>query len=90
MNRYPSSTPRAACGLAAIVMTALTLGVAVILPATMTSGSQRAGTVAAKGGAPAAAEVAVVPGRIRVLGVRESNLTVEAVPAEQPARKQRG
>ena len=35
MNRYEASIPRAACGLAAIAMTALVFGIAVVLPATV-------------------------------------------------------
>ena len=35
MIRYEASLPRAACGLAAIVMTALVFGLAVVLPATI-------------------------------------------------------
>ena len=35
MNRYETSTPRLAFGIAAAVMTALTIGVSVVLPAQM-------------------------------------------------------
>jgi len=35
MNRYEASTPRTACGFAAIAMTALVFGLAVVLPATV-------------------------------------------------------
>ncbi|MET0917624.1 MAG: hypothetical protein ABWY07_04265 [Burkholderiales bacterium] len=35
MIRYEASIPRAACGLAAIAMTALVFGLAVVLPATI-------------------------------------------------------
>lgn len=37
MNRYEIKTPRAACNIAAIAMTALTIGLLVILPARMGS-----------------------------------------------------
>ena len=35
MIRYEASIPRAACGFAAIAMTALVFGLAVVLPATI-------------------------------------------------------
>ena len=35
MIRYEASIPRTACGLAAIAMTALVFGLAVVLPATI-------------------------------------------------------
>jgi hypothetical protein len=35
MNSYEASIPRTACGLAAIAMTALVFGMAVVLPATV-------------------------------------------------------
>lgn len=37
MNRYKTRTPRRAVGLASIAMSALTLGVAVVLPAMTTA-----------------------------------------------------
>ena len=35
MNRYEASIPRAACGVAAIAISALVFGLAVVLPATI-------------------------------------------------------
>jgi hypothetical protein len=46
MNRYEASIPRAACGLAAIVMTALVFGTAVVLPATVDNGVDSYATTA--------------------------------------------
>ena len=37
MIRYEASIPRAACGVAAIAITALVFGLAVVLPATIDS-----------------------------------------------------
>ena len=37
MNRYEASIPRAACGMAAIAITALVFGLAVVQPATIDS-----------------------------------------------------
>jgi hypothetical protein len=42
MKRYEISKPRVACNIAAIAMTVLTIGVLVVLPAKIGSGSQEA------------------------------------------------
>ena len=47
MNRYKPSIPRAACGIAAVAMTAITVGLLVVLPAKMESGSLEVRTLAA-------------------------------------------
>lgn len=47
MTHYELSTPRAACGIAAIAMTVLTLGMTVVLPATSVPGDVRVYAVAA-------------------------------------------
>jgi len=39
MIRYEASIPRAACGMAAIAMTALVFGLAVVLPAAIGAGN---------------------------------------------------
>ncbi len=41
MNRYEASIPRAACALASVAMTALVIGVTIVLPATSDSGVER-------------------------------------------------
>ena len=65
MNRYPTSTPRAACAAAAAALTVITLSLAVIVPAGIDSrsGDVRALT-AAKAVTAAPAEVATVPARL--------------------------
>lgn len=40
MIRYEASIPRAACGMAAIAMTALVFGLAVVLPAAIGGGNE--------------------------------------------------
>jgi len=40
MNRYESLFPRVACGFAAVAMTAITIGVLVVLPSKMEPDSQ--------------------------------------------------
>ncbi len=42
MIRYEASIPRAACGMAAIAMTALVFGLAVVLPAATGAGNDDA------------------------------------------------
>ena len=87
MNRYPSSTPRAAFGITAIALTALTIGLAVVVPARMSPGYPALGTVlAAQAVAPATTEVAIIPGRITVIGVRESTVAAGS-PTAAPAKR---
>ena len=72
MNRFQSSTPRAAFGIAAVAMTVVTFGLLVVVPATIDSGGENVRTQAsAKLVAPAATEVVMTPARIDALGVRE-------------------
>ena len=87
MNRYPSSAPRAAFGITAIALTALTIGLALVVPAKMSPGYPTVGTVlAAQAVAPAATEVAIIPGRITVIGVRESTVAAGS-PTATPAKR---
>lgn len=81
MNRYTPSTPRAAFGLLAAALTIVTFCLAVVVPATMESGGGVARTlVAVKSVASAATQVAVIPARIDVAGVREPE-SVAHLPA---------
>ncbi|MEO8302919.1 MAG: hypothetical protein ABI724_02255 [Betaproteobacteria bacterium] len=75
MNRYQPSTPRAAIGLAAVAMTVLTIGVAVVLPSEVQSVGGGAATFAAASvAAPAPIEVAIIPARIDVIAERSPSL----------------
>jgi len=68
MNRYESSIPRTAFGIAAITLSAITLGLLVILPASLTSGRPEARVLAAPhAGSQAIREVAIDPARIDVV-----------------------
>ena len=49
MNRYQPSYPRAAFGLAAMLMTAITIGVLVVLPSRMEPDSQELGLLRSAG-----------------------------------------
>ena len=80
MYRYQPSTPRAAIGLAALAMTVLTIGIAVVLPSEMQSGGENVATyTAASAVAPAPIEVAIVPARIDVIAERSPSLAKGAV-----------
>jgi hypothetical protein len=69
MNSYQPSTPRAAFGLAAVAMAAISIGAMVVLPATLDSADVLP-IASAKAGAPAPIEVAISPARIDVIVVR--------------------
>ena len=58
MHRYESSTHRVAFGLAAVALTALTMVVSVVVPATVEADTHAPGMLAASKVAPLAAKVA--------------------------------
>ena len=71
MNHYEPRIPRVGLGIAGIAMTAITVAVAVILPAQMSSGSNAPRLLeASKVTAPAAVGVATVT-RVDVVAARE-------------------
>jgi hypothetical protein len=55
MNRYEARIPRAACGLAALAMTALVFGIAVVLPASVDTDTRGDGYTATAGCTPSPA-----------------------------------
>jgi len=64
VNRYEPSAPRAAIGLIAAVMTAITIGAMVVLPTKLDSGSAEPQTLAAaKAATKTPIEVAIGPAR---------------------------
>ena len=75
MNRYQPKMPRIALMLAAVAMSALTLG-ASIAPARLSEGTYAA---AAAVDTSTATEVAIVPARIEVIGEREPRTVFGAV-----------
>ena len=91
MNRYPRSTPRAACAAAAAALTVITLGLAVIVPAGLDSRSADVRPLTAAQAVTATpAAVAFAPLRIEVFGVREPALATAQGKAGRSARDPQG
>jgi len=83
MNRYETPMPRMSFGLAAIALSVVTLGLTVMLPASLNSGhGGNAPLAAAK---PAAIEVSIIPARIVVTGECEQNMAYEPARRVTPA-----
>ena len=78
MNRYESSTPRAAFALAAVALTGLTLGLSVIIPARMDTPNIAAPAAVIVSDAPTRVE------RIDVIAVREPKIASVRVRANRP------
>jgi hypothetical protein len=86
MNGYESRIPRIAIGVAAIALSAITLGLTVFLPASVNSERYESALLAAaKAAAPSPVEVAIIPARIDVVGNCEETVAFE--PARQAQRK---
>jgi hypothetical protein len=91
VNRFESSTPRVALAIAAVAMTVVTFGLFVVVPATIEFGTEDVRTqAAAKVVTLAATEVVIIPTRIDVLGVRETELASAPGNNVRPKRKQAG
>jgi hypothetical protein len=90
MNRYKPSIPHAAFGMAAVAMTAITIGLLVVLPANMEPGSQEIRMLAAsKVATPASTGVVTGSENIDVVAVPEEGFS--AVPCiSNPNRKPEG
>jgi len=87
MNRHESPILRAALGLAAVAMAALTLGVSVVVPVHFAPAPVDSTALAAKYGAPSAAvEADIIPSRIEVVGGARTETTAFA-PARRSAPK---
>ena len=89
MNRYETSNPRAAIGIAAVAMTVITIGLSVVVPAKVGYSNPELGALAAsKAVTPAPTEVGANPLRIDVFGVRTPELISVQARSIQPKRKQ--
>jgi hypothetical protein len=85
MNNYEPETPRAAFAMVAAALSAVTLGVFVVMPAQLDSRFNRDYTLAAAQTTPTAAvEVSIVPARIDVYGAREPNVAWAVDSKAQP------
>ena len=88
MNRYQFPAPRAALGLAAVALTALTVGLWVIAPTTAQPGSPEAGSLATANAVkpePTQAALAVACVEpMQVVGVRHPTLATTLVRHLQP------
>jgi hypothetical protein len=85
MNAYQTSTPRAAFVIAALALTALTIGVSVVAPAKMDSGGQEVGPLAAPR-TVTPTQVVINPARIEVVAAREPgfiSVHVRNIPAKR-------
>jgi hypothetical protein len=90
MQRYQMSPPRsrAVFGLAAVAMTALTIAMAVVVPAHSGPGAADARTLAdAKRVEPDRIEVAITPARVDVVAQRGRKAALDAT---QSNRRQEG
>lgn len=89
MNRYETSIPRAALAIAAVAMTAITIGLTVVVPARMGAGSQEAPMLAGPPAdtLPTAAAVSNPP-RVDVDANREPKLDSVEVQNRHTKRKQ--
>ena len=75
MNAYETDTPRFAIAIAAFALSALTIGMTVVVPAQFDEGFAPSDTVLAARPADARpVEVAIVPARIDVVAVREPSV----------------
>lgn len=87
MNTYETEAPRAAFAAAAVALSAITLGILVIMPAQFDSGFEPFYVLAS---APPSArtalpqKIAIVPARIDVVRVRESNVARAFGDPDQP------
>jgi hypothetical protein len=93
MNRYDPSTPRAAAGLTAAAMAAITIGALVVLPAKLEFVNADPYTLAAaKGAAKAPSKVAISPMPIDVpksANLGEHVQPERATPGAQESREKR-
>ncbi len=89
MNHYEPSVPRVAFGIAAVAMTAITIGMSVIMPAKMDSYSREPRMLAASNVTiPASTDVAAGSASITVASADEPGLsTVPCVAQIEPQAK---
>lgn len=93
MNRYEnyeSSNQRAALGMAAVAMAAITIGLSLVVPAKTTTSSREAAAPALSKAVSPAADVVGGPLRVDVIAVREPSLASVQVRNVQAKHRQPG
>jgi len=88
MNSYQTSAPRAALAIAAFALTALTIGVSVVAPARMDSGSGQLGLATRESVAGVPTPVVIEPANVEVVAARHPSFISVHVRGVQPKRKQ--
>ena len=89
MSHYQISSPRKAFAVAAVAMTAITIGLSVVIPATILSDARDERTVApTKAVTPARVEVAASRLHVHIVGTRDPELISVQVRSAPPKRKQ--
>jgi hypothetical protein len=85
MNRYETPIPRVALGIAAVGMTALTVGVSVVLPAKIYADShERIVLAASKAATPASTDGVTASARIDAIAVRGQGLSTAPCASSKP------
>jgi hypothetical protein len=91
VNRYQPSSPRVAFGIAAVAMTAITIGVSVVMPARMDADSSEPRVLEAlKVTAPASTDVVTGSESIDVVAVHEAGLPTVSCTSSKPSRQPEG
>jgi hypothetical protein len=91
MNCYETSIPRVRFAIAAVAMTAITIGVSVVMPAKMDSDSREPRVLAAsKVTTPASPSVVTGSASIYVVALREPGLSAVPCTSAKANRKPEG
>ena len=91
MNRYKTPIPRVAFGLAAVAMTAITIGVSVVIPARMDSDSSEPRMLEALAvTTPASTGEVIGSENVDVVAVHEAGLSTVPCTLSHPDRKPEG
>jgi hypothetical protein len=84
MHRYETSTPRVAFGITAVAMTAITIGVLVVMPARMYADSHDPGALAASEVTTLASTGAVTGATIDVVALEQPGLDTAVCASSKP------
>jgi hypothetical protein len=87
MDRYQPTNLRPLFGIAAVAMTALTIVVTVFVPAGLSPIGRDTTTLVKNAGR--ATEVAIIPARIEVIGVRETRFATSPLRSATPKQPER-